>query len=285
MKQTEWESAFAKYDIPELLDVVRPFAKPSIIFEISPKGDDEFLLGQSKIGGLPHLPESIVWEDIHWIIEYDPEDDEERLGKQNTLGFLAQINLKEIRSYDTEGLLPAEGMLYFFYDIEQQVPWSCLNTNQFARALYFPGGTPLNKTTQPESVQFLLESFSLNFETEQNLPPAESPEILNLNLELLQLDSYKMARHFYNLSNINRMLGYPDPNQMAYRFERELYSDLRIEINPNKSDWICLLQLHSDTTTDTLRWGPTENGTLYFLIKELDLKEKRFDKMAFAFQP
>ena len=40
------------------------------------------------------------------------------------LSFIAQFNLSDLERYDTEGLLPHSGVLYFFYDGVDQ-PWLC----------------------------------------------------------------------------------------------------------------------------------------------------------------
>ena len=57
------------------------------------------------MGGLPDLPLSVSW----------PETG----GKP--LGFLGQLNLSETKPFDKDDLLPASGLLYFFYDSEQSV--------------------------------------------------------------------------------------------------------------------------------------------------------------------
>ena len=67
--------------------------------------EDCFELGESKIGGYPHLPESIDWDKIRY------ECDE---GKEIHLSFILQLNLEEVSKYDKSDLLPKKGMFYFF---------------------------------------------------------------------------------------------------------------------------------------------------------------------------
>jgi Domain of unknown function (DUF1963) len=57
-------------------------------------------LGQSKIGGKPHLPASVAW----------PSD----AAGRPRLAFLLQVNLAEVAAIEHENPLPRSGMLYLF---------------------------------------------------------------------------------------------------------------------------------------------------------------------------
>jgi hypothetical protein len=63
------------------------------------------LIGASRVGGVPDLPPGVAWP------TYD--------GKPVT--FVAQIDLSELPR-EVGALLPAEGWLYAFYDIDASVP-------------------------------------------------------------------------------------------------------------------------------------------------------------------
>jgi Domain of unknown function (DUF1963) len=58
-------------------------------------------LGQSKIGGKPHVPQNFEWP---------CEDNDEDMPLQ----FIAQINLEELSKADFDQLLPSNGMIWFF---------------------------------------------------------------------------------------------------------------------------------------------------------------------------
>lgn len=59
-------------------------------------------LGESKAGGLPHLPPQLSWP-YH---------------QGRPLGFLAQLNLTQLSQlHIASGMLPKQGMLYFFMDL------------------------------------------------------------------------------------------------------------------------------------------------------------------------
>jgi len=64
--------------------------------------------GRSKLLGDPD-----IWEGFEWPHETDED------GDPYLLDFLCQINCAEAAPYDTDGLLPKTGMLYFFYDLEE----------------------------------------------------------------------------------------------------------------------------------------------------------------------
>ena len=69
--------------------------------------EEELPVGASKLFGSPD-----VFEDFEWpTIEVEEEEYD--------LAFIGQINLKDVAKYDTEGLLPKKGMLYFFYDLDE----------------------------------------------------------------------------------------------------------------------------------------------------------------------
>ncbi|MBL4637391.1 MAG: DUF1963 domain-containing protein [Kofleriaceae bacterium] len=80
-------------------------------------------IGQSKIGGKPHLPEG-----MEWPCEDDDTEAEENGWNYKRLSFVCQINLAECKPYDFEGL-PDRGMLYLFHTTEEEFlsdEWSSL---------------------------------------------------------------------------------------------------------------------------------------------------------------
>ena len=89
------------------------------------KTDDKLPAGASKLLGNPD-----VWDGFEWpAIEQD--------GEMYDLTFMCQINCADAVLFDTEGLLPKTGMLYFFYDLDE-MPWTPDNQNA-ARVLYYNG--------------------------------------------------------------------------------------------------------------------------------------------------
>lgn len=62
---------------------------------------------QSKIGGHPDLTPNFEWP-------YYQGESYDGVMKNRPLSFLAQFNMSEVSKYDTENLLPKEGMISFF---------------------------------------------------------------------------------------------------------------------------------------------------------------------------
>lgn len=71
---------------------------------------EDSLLGRSKIWGCPDLPDTIDYP----VMEIE-EDGEKYL---NPLSFICQIRCEDIAPFDKEGVLPHEGMFYFFAEID-----------------------------------------------------------------------------------------------------------------------------------------------------------------------
>jgi hypothetical protein len=74
--------------------------RPVIRMKLRPmeRTEGKLPIGLSRFGGVPDVPRDFVWP---------------MMGNQ-PLEFLAQFNLSEVAPFDSEGLLPATGMLSFF---------------------------------------------------------------------------------------------------------------------------------------------------------------------------
>ncbi|MGM9762940.1 MAG: DUF1963 domain-containing protein [Candidatus Cryptobacteroides sp.] len=75
------------------------------------KDADRILFCSSKWWGNPDMPEAMQYPTVR--VEEDGES------YDYPLTFLCQINCEDIARYDAEGLLPHEGMLYFFAAIDE----------------------------------------------------------------------------------------------------------------------------------------------------------------------
>lgn len=72
---------------------------------------DNPLFGQSKWWGQPDMPEELDYPEMTLV----DDDGEEFL---DPLTFVCQIRCQDIAALDPEGMLPHEGMLYFFADLD-----------------------------------------------------------------------------------------------------------------------------------------------------------------------
>ena len=69
--------------------------------------DEKLPVGASKLFGVPDIFDGFEWP----TIEVD--------GEEYDLSFVGQINLAEATKFDKDGVLPKNGMLYFFYDLDE----------------------------------------------------------------------------------------------------------------------------------------------------------------------
>src|SRR5437764_367583 len=98
------QAAFIAAGISRLLKDIDYLARPSIRLATTRVDEPTLKIGTSKIGGIPDLPPGFVWPQCNGLPQ----------------SFLAQIHLADIAVYDADTLLPHVGMLWFFYDAQQQ---------------------------------------------------------------------------------------------------------------------------------------------------------------------
>ena len=83
----------------DLAGKMEKYLKQTIRVTTRREKEENFRLGQSKVGGLCHLPPDFTWP----VFDGDP------------LAFIAQINLAELPRCEASAVLPDKGVLYFFY--------------------------------------------------------------------------------------------------------------------------------------------------------------------------
>src|SRR5262245_865556 len=88
--------------LDRVADRILSLARPAIRLT-SRAGHDGWSVGSSRIGGYPDLPAGAEWPS--W--------------NGRALSFLAQLNLAELQRYRGCDVLPATGLLQFFYVSEQ----------------------------------------------------------------------------------------------------------------------------------------------------------------------
>jgi len=77
------------------------------MIKLETRPTDDALYGKSKWWGEPDMPEELDWPEV-------TVNDDEGDTYNDPLTFVCQIRCEDIAALDPEGLLPHEGMLYFF---------------------------------------------------------------------------------------------------------------------------------------------------------------------------
>lgn len=190
------------------------------------------LYAQSKWWGFPDLPDNLDWPTVEASDEGETFED--------PLTFVCQIRCSDIAPLDPEGLLPHEGMLYFFaaldYFLGDLDAWTAPGMGEWPaecfRVLYSPTCEGLNTHT-------------VFYDEEETEPAALPPEEIEFSQEG---EGYTW------------MLGEAFPEETREALPG-LVNLLQIDGN---DDW-------------GLRFF--DCGMLNFMIKPADLKARRFDKV------
>lgn len=203
------------------------------MIKITTSPTEDPLFGQSKWWGEPDMPETMAYPEA--LVTEDGDS------WQDPLTFVCQIRLEDIAALDSEGLLPHEGMLYFFAALDYFLG--------DIEAPSYPGMGPW----QPQHFRVLYAPNCEALHTHHVLAADGTPA--NLPAEAIT----------FTASDANddgqRLLGLP------------YIEDVR-EAMPGM---LSLLQVDED---DRWGLTFHDCGTLNFLIRPDDLKKRQWDKVA-----
>src|SRR6266699_4593953 len=246
MDKTGIQAAFAASGLSRLLKDIDLVSRASIRLQTNPVNESTLSIGASKLGGMPDLPPEVSWP--------------ERKGLPQS--FIAQIHLNEVRPYDTNKLLPQDGMLWFFYDAQQQTFGADPADLGGWRVIFMDGNSRgLQRTPAPAQLpaasQF--KACNITFASEITLSQQPKLEIPNLDWTDAEQKQYEtLLSTFPNAADHamvhHRLLGHPDTIQDDMRLECQLashgvkdISDPRAtELSKGAMDWQLLLQIDSD---------------------------------------
>lgn len=230
---------------------------------------------QSKIGGLPDLPES--W--LYPVFDGQP------------LAFLAQINLSELAPIE-DSPLPVKGMLYFFSmygcqlndgDPIPGLPWERSKEPGFSQVLFFEGDlTGCKPASQPTGIRIFKEASITSFPV-LTYPRARDycrdPAMAALNW------SEKEFEHFDDLFlfDLPFILSKQGESIDHYQFHHQLlgYPGV-IQWPVTQPDTQLLFQLNCDEHASDMTWG--DGGSIYFTIPRSDLERRNFRSIQSDFQ-
>jgi uncharacterized protein YwqG len=248
-------------------------------FRTLPPLEDEPALGASKLGGNPDLPSGIPWPT--W--------------GGRPLDLLLQLDLTEVPRNLVDDALPERGWLYFFYDIERN-PWGFDVSHRGGwRVLFYDGSlTNLQRRQRPDSTEARLRPCKLYFfeGIYVNWPSLKDEKSLS---DLHSLTNEGLFEAQVEISG-HQILGNTHGGQGDMQEECQLASNgiylgggggpvfdqvKADQVRSGIKDWRLLLELSSDENAD-LEW--TAYGTLYFWIREEDLRNCEFSNVWAIFE-
>lgn len=247
-------------------------------------------LGTSRLGGQPDLPVGYSWPT--WD---NPGKYGRTAGQGVQLSFLGQLNLRDLQAQVPTPELPAQGLLLFFFDIENE-PWGFDPSDQPAhRVIFVPQGQALQRQLCPD-VEGCLIPAAVRFEPELTFPNLDESTIdwAAAGVDAQAIDWYEVGEAVRPLRPDrprHHVLGTAcQVQQRSMAAECELVSRsfnvgdddgwaqgmAAPEVAQGIANWRLLLQFDSEDTDDGLgaMWG--DCGLLYFWIEKQKLAQQDF---------
>lgn len=278
------ENLLRQHQLERLAPFLEKYQLPAVGFSLSPDLG-EGRSGSSKLGGVPDLPSGVEWP----------------VYKERPLDFLLQVDLAEASPFEKAGLLPKDGLLTFFYNLDEQfADFVPADLNGFC-VLYTAADDFVSAHSIPNEKFRLPERF-LQYRSVDTIPWFRT-----LLMDELKQDSqmtederdhywnyYAAFEGGQNVETSHRLLGHPQNVQGDMQLDAELimsgaypknipyfnFPD-KDEIAARAHDWVLLLELDTDDSAD-LMWG--DAGMLYYWIRKQDLARCDFSKVWMTLQ-
>ena len=266
VKKLPWET-----NPDSIIELLKPAIaiKPVVV-------NENVASGQSKLGGLPHLPQSIQWPGRNGI----------------PFAFAAQINLAEI-GLNIQHPLPESGILYFFFSVNDDDYKNSLE-NAIHKVIYFSGDTSLLKPHDYPvnyNIAARFKECGLRFFEHYSLPAYQNYLVTEANLsnedENLLWEAAETIcgitgqtpdvghQLLGNAAAVQGDVQYHWASQKGAANEKEHYN--------LQKEFVLLLQLDlTDAVTGFDKYGAS--GGIYFGLTANDLKNKQFDATVFVLQ-
>lgn len=260
----------SEYGLARYAEAAWPFMRHAI--RLLPQ-TDAAAVGGSKIGGLPDLPPEMPWPQY----------------QGRPMSLIAQIDLAAAQPFDADRLLPSNGMLYLFYELEaQEWGYDPAHAGGF-QLLYFAGDKQtLQRRPAPAGLQpdALLAESALEFATEAELPAPDNHLLAACPLNDDEYEAWWDYEADLELPPSHKLLGHSEPIQGPMELQCQLvshglycgdasgYQDpRRAELEAGAADWRLLMQIDSD---EQMMWG--DCGRLYVWIRQQDLAAQHFER-------
>ena len=258
-------------------------AEPVLQFRTEPITENDLPIGSSKMGGSPDLPLGIAW----------PSRD------GRPLDFLLQLDLAEAPRKWGGDDLPETGWLYFFYDLEQR-PWGFEVSHRHGwRVLFYDGDRKtLGRRSRPDATDPVLrpcrltffEGIYVNWPSLQDEKSRSDLRYLNQHEGLfdaqVEVSGHQISGNTHGCQSMYE--GMQEECQLASHGiyldgcgRSRHYKEKEERVRAGIKQWRHLLQLRFDENAG-LEW--TGYGTLYFWIRENDLRNSDFHNVWAVFE-
>ncbi len=272
MDKAGLEAAFRAAGLSRLLKDIDYIAKSAIRLSAAPVDEATLATGASKLGGLPDLPPALSWPDWKGLPQ----------------SFIGQIRLADVRPYDINHVLPADGMLWFFYDARQETYGDNPADRSGWRVFFRNAADSLQRLPVPAALPptSRFRAASLTFTGDLTLSQFPDMEIPHFDWTDDEQHKYEMLLsdlHARLTQPEHQLLGFPDTIQDDMRLECQLASHgitdsdspAAAALAKGASDWQLLLQIDSDDRLG-MRWG--DNGLIYYWMTSASMQARRFDE-------
>jgi uncharacterized protein YwqG len=266
LDQASLQAALVAAGFSRLLPQMDALVQPSIRLATTAAHESALPLGASKVGGQPDLPADVEWP----------------VWKGLPQSFLAQVRLTDLQPLlqgRLAGALPAQGMLWFYYDAQQETYGETQADQGGWQVLYLRDAQPALQRRQPPAAlpkDGRFRACLVRFSAELTVATQPPLEIAGLGWSDADQERYDAL-----LAQVvpppgtaprHRLLGFPDTIQDDMRLQCELASrgiadadDPRVEaLAPQANAWRLLLQLDSDAQAG-MRWA--SSGMLYYWLR------------------
>ncbi|MEG2013905.1 MAG: YwqG family protein [Anaerovoracaceae bacterium] len=289
-KQEPASSKPAGIDKDSAGDLLRAIEKKAIAFSPKETGGP-IVIGVSKIGGKPHLPEGFRWP-------YFEGTNYDNVRARRPLSFMAQINLADVADLDADSELPHSGFLYFFYELDT-MRWGFDPEDEgCARVFYYDvTADALSIIDYPDDLNpgYYVPESAIAFNRARSIPSFEEFG----NSVSVDCDDYMQAAEENGIDterspeSIFKLLGYADLIQGSILWEcamsesslssdawKTLSEDKKSEVYAKESKWTLLSQF--GTISDSIMFG--DCGCIYYYIRKEDLEKRCFDNIHLSLQ-
>lgn len=224
-------------------DILAAFTK-RVNLKLEPRTTrEEVAIGHSKFGGYP---------DLLSVSDHPGEN----------LTFLAQFRLSDFAGFESVEALPKEGMLSFFYDLDEQ-PWGDADERHLWRVLYTEA-TTLERVRVGEALKERAATFEEGY--------AQNDDAL---FDLMSEEEYTAFEELFDEGELHAVGGHPDEVQ------NDVFEEIEETYGERFRDPFLLFQMDSSEELDIM-FG--DAGILYFLIPTDALKDKRFEEAEIIMQ-